>query len=50
MYIFNAYSKIMFMFYLFMQTMTTGTPTRTKSYIDTHVKKDGHHPNDVVKK
>jgi hypothetical protein len=47
---FNTYSKIMFLFYLFMQIMDTGIPpTRAKSYIDTHTNKDHSYPNDVVK-
>jgi hypothetical protein len=47
---FNGYSKIMFLFYLFMQIMDTGIPpTRAESYIDTYTKKDYSYPNEVVK-
>lgn len=39
-----------YVFLFFMQTITTGTPpTRVQSYIETHKKKDGEYPNDVVK-
>ena len=47
---FNTYSKTMFLSYLFMQIRKTGILlTRAKSYIDTHRKKNGKYPNDLVK-